>query len=378
MSSTKRTNHFQMRINSIRQLSNSKWKRFANVYSRFLLRFSWSILLGSALLAIGLTICCFLMMQIRPFDQNDFLILNGPAMTNARYLRQIFGNDTELRMHQQLELYPGLDLIIKRKANANETNMLNTQIIDEIHRLNEQIQSMKINHSIGYNYSSLCIKINHACIVDGNYILTDRFRQDLSHLLPPKNDYYIDTTGANGIPGFMFGKKIQLINVTQTPSDYEDDEEEQKDADVVIEPTVESVISYVSRLRLRYSLNTSTPEMLRLSKQWEYEVYRYLTEEYQSELIDLFPSISTVMTETITKKAHAEGIYMLSMVLIFFILYHLFLSVQGNSHTSVGYLPFFGMISIALSTGATFGILSLLRIPIIEPMALLVFVIVRK
>ena len=178
----------------------------------------------------------------------------------------------------------------------------------------------------------------------------------------------------------MFGKKIRLINVTQTPSDYEEDEQE-KDADEnndVVEATVETVISHVSVLRLRYSLNTSTTEMRQLTIQWEYEIYRYLTEEYHSELIDIFPSISTVMTETIKKTAHAEGIYMSSMIFIFFILYHLFVSVQGNGHTSVGYLPFCGILSIALSTGATFGILSLLNIPIIEPMALLVFVIVSK
>ena len=255
----------------------------------------------------------------------------------------------------------------------------------EIHLLNERIQSMRLNHSLRYNYSSLCNVVNHACIVDGNYILTDRFRQDLSHLLPPKHDYYFDTTGANGIPAFMFGKNIRLINVTQAPSDYVDEEEEEeqgKDADntstVTVETTVDTVISYVPLLRLRYSLNVSTDEMRRLAIQWEYEIYRYLTEEYHSELIDIFPSISTVMTETITKKAHVEGIYVSSMIFIFFILYHLFLSVQGNAHTSVGYLPFCGILSIALSTGATFGILSLLRIPIIEPMALLVFVVVSK
>lgn len=101
-------------------------------YSRLLLRFPWLILAVSSILAVGLTICFFLMMQIRPFDQNDFLIPDGPSMTNARYLQQIFGNDTGFRMHQQLTLYPGLDIIIKRKANANETNMLSTEIIDEV------------------------------------------------------------------------------------------------------------------------------------------------------------------------------------------------------------------------------------------------------
>lgn len=121
-----------MRVNSIRQLSNSKWKKFTDSYSRFLLRFPWLILAVSSLLAVGLTICFFLLIQIRSFDQNDFLISDGPAMTNARYLQEIFGNDTEFRMHQQLNLYPGLDIIIKRKTNANKTNMLSMEIIDEV------------------------------------------------------------------------------------------------------------------------------------------------------------------------------------------------------------------------------------------------------
>lgn len=173
----------------------------------------------------------------------------------------------------------------------------------------------------------------------------------------------------------MFGKNIQLINATQTQSDYQDDED---DNDEVIEATMERIISHASVLRLRYSLNTSTSEMRQLAIQWEYESYRYLLEEYQSELIDLYPSISTVLTETITKKAHAEGLYMCFMVLIFSVLFHLFLGVQGNAHTCVGYLPFCGILNIGLSTGATFGILTLCRIPIIEPMALLVFVLISK
>jgi hypothetical protein len=71
-------------------------------------------------------------MQVRPFDQNDFLIPNGQAIKNAFRITQLFGNDTELRMHQQLNLYPGLDIIIKRKFNSNETNMLTNEIIDEV------------------------------------------------------------------------------------------------------------------------------------------------------------------------------------------------------------------------------------------------------
>ena len=240
-----------------------------------------------------------------------------------------------------------------------------------------------MNHSIQYNYSSLCTKVNHACIIDGNYILTDRFRQDLSHLIPPKYDYYFDTSGANGIPGFMFGKDYQLTNATESQSEYTDDEDEDdNDAAAATGEHVAAnpvqIISHVSLLRLRYSLNTSTPEMRQLALQWEREVYRYLNEEYHSELIDLFPSISTVITETITKEAHEEGLYMCLMILIFFVLFYLLLTIQGNTHTSVGYLPLFGILSIGLSTGATFGLLSLFQIQIIEPMALLVFVMISK
>ncbi len=130
----KRTNPIQTRISSIRQKSNSKWKQFANIYSKFLIRFPWSILTLSSFISVGLTVCFLVLMQIRPFDQNDFLIPNGPAMRNAFRIRHIFGSDTELRMHQQLNLYPGLDIIIKRKFDTtnNQTNMLNNQVIEEV------------------------------------------------------------------------------------------------------------------------------------------------------------------------------------------------------------------------------------------------------
>jgi hypothetical protein len=212
-------------------------------------------------------------------------------------------------------------------------------------------------------------------MIDGNYILTEQFYQDISHLLAPKHGYYYDaSSGANGIPEFMFGKDYQLINATKINSDYED----QDDSEEILETSFEEIISYVSLIRLRYSLNTTTNEMQQLAIEWEREVLRYLNEEYKSILIDLFPSTSTAISETITKKAHEEGLYMTLMIVIFFIVYYLVLSIQGNFHTSIGYLPFCGLIGIGLSTGATFGVLSIFRIQLIEPMALLVFIVISK
>jgi hypothetical protein len=131
-SSMKQTNPFQMRIDTIRQKTNSKWKQFSIIYSKFLIRFPWSILAISSFISIGLTVCCLLLMHTRPFDQNDFLMSNGPALKNAFHIKEIFGNDTELRVHQQLKLYPGLDIIIKRKSNTNQTNMLDNDVIREV------------------------------------------------------------------------------------------------------------------------------------------------------------------------------------------------------------------------------------------------------
>ncbi len=128
----KQTNQIQMRINTIREKSNSKWKQFSIIYSKFLIRFPWSILAFSSLICVVLTGCFLLLMRTRSFDQNDFLMYNGLAMKNAFRIKEIFGNDTDLRMHQQLNLYPGLDIIFKRKLNTNQTNMLNNDIIQEV------------------------------------------------------------------------------------------------------------------------------------------------------------------------------------------------------------------------------------------------------
>ena len=133
----KPNNRFQMRINAMRQKSNSICQQLSSGYSMFLIRYPWAMLALSSLLAVGLTVYFRLFMQIRSFDQDDFRLPNGPSMQNARRLKEIFGNDSELRVHQQLNLYSGLDVIMKRKFNpneidANQTNMLNDDIIQEV------------------------------------------------------------------------------------------------------------------------------------------------------------------------------------------------------------------------------------------------------
>ena len=133
----KENNRFQMRINSMRQKSNSICQQLSTGYATFLIHYAWAILAFSSLLAVGLTVYFRLFMHIRSFDQDDFRLPNGPSMQNARRLREIFGNDSELRVHQQLNLYSGLDIIMKRKGNpdeidTNQTNMLNDDIIQEV------------------------------------------------------------------------------------------------------------------------------------------------------------------------------------------------------------------------------------------------------
>jgi hypothetical protein len=185
----------------------------------------------------------------------------------------------------------------------------------------------------------------------------------------------------------MFGKGYLLTNATSVVADYDEEEEEEEEEDgkvaakystsTAVAP-LEQIISYVPLFRLRYSLSTSTPEKRQLAMLWEREALRYLTYEYESKLIDILPSTSKAIPDTIVQKAHDEGLYMSLMILVFLFLVCVFLTIQGNRHTSVAYLPFFGMISIALSTGATFGVLSLCGIHVIEPMALLVFIVASK
>jgi hypothetical protein len=243
--------------------------------------------------------------------------------------------------------------------------------------LDKLIHAIEIRST--WNYSSLCTRIDRACVIDGNYLLTDAFRRALKNLHPPAHGYYFDPSGANGIPAFMFGKDFQLANETPiVPDDYEEEPEQKSDGDSHVVPPVVQIISHVSVFRLRYSLDTSTDERRQLAIDWEREVFRYLSEEYQSTLIDLFVSTSTAITDSIEKKAHEEGILLSVMLLIFFVLVCIFCSLQGNMLTSLGLLPLFGIISMALSTGATFGLLSICRVQIIEPMAFLVFLVASK
>ena len=135
---------------------------------------------------------------------------------------------------------------------------------------------------------------------------------------------------------------------------------------------------HASLLRLRYTLNISTEQMKQHALEWERQILKYLTEDYQSNLIEIYPSTSTALPDMIKKTSEDEGVYLALMILVFMIVYHIVVSFQGNSHTSIGYLPFFGIISTILSTGSTFGILTLCQMSVLEPMALLVLVMISK
>ena len=110
--------------------------RVWNGYWNILLRCPFCFLLISS--AISITLMGFLFdMHVRPFDQIDFFIPTGSAMKNAERIRKIFGNDMDQRVHQQINLYPALDVIIRRKIfNENHSdddkNMLNEIIVDEV------------------------------------------------------------------------------------------------------------------------------------------------------------------------------------------------------------------------------------------------------
>lgn len=213
-------------------------------------------------------------------------------------------------------------------------------------------------------------------MVDGNYLLSSKFRQDALQLPYIPTGIYIDSsTGENGIDTFIFGKNYQVINVTSSDADYQDDEEEDDEPTPVV---FTQIVSHVSVFRLRYALNISNDRMRALSIDWEKAVLHYLTEQFQSNLISVFPSTSTAITDTINKQAHNEGPFMAITLLIFLIFVCFAISIQGNSQTSVGYLSVCGIVSLMLSTGATFGILAIFRIDIIEPMALIIFVVASK
>lgn len=182
----------------------------------------------------------------------------------------------------------------------------------------------------------------------------------------------------------MFGKSYQVKNLTLFDEDYtdaeaeEEDDDDHPDSESPAEVSVTKIVSYVPLFRLRYSLNVSNKDMRSLSMKWENEVLHYLNEKFQSNSISLSVSSSSAISDTVSKQARDEGPFIAIALLIFFIFAWLFISIQGNSHTPIGCISFCGIISLALSSGATFGLLTVLRVQIIEPMALLVLVVASK
>ncbi|CAF3578347.1 unnamed protein product [Rotaria sp. Silwood1] len=130
---SKDNNRIQISKNSIQEKINKFW----NYYSKFLIRFSWLILILSLCITIGLTICFFYFIQIYQFDETIFFMQNSQAIKNVQRIQTLFGNDKNFRVHQQMSLYPAVDIIIKRKlqtnsGHVNETNMLTNDTINEV------------------------------------------------------------------------------------------------------------------------------------------------------------------------------------------------------------------------------------------------------
>jgi hypothetical protein len=199
------------------------------------------------------------------------------------------------------------------------------------------------------------------------------------------NGIYIDVTnGANGIASFLFGKNYRVTNVTSPELDYDvdDDDDDDNDYDLSMKTTpsarLTEIVSYVPLFRLRYSLDVSTSSMEQMSKQWERAALRSLNENFRSNSIELSVSTSTAVTDLVSRQARDDAIYLALLFVIFFILVCICLTCQGNRHTSVGHLSLCGLMNFFLSSGATFGLLTLMKIVLIEPMALLVFVLASK
>jgi hypothetical protein len=114
-------------------------ERYSMCYSQLLVRFPYLFLLGSLMLSVALSTCFLSLMRIRPFDQTDFYLPHGKALANSRRLQHLFGSDKNLRVHQQMDLYPALDVIIRRRVNdssptKNNSNMLRLEVVNEVSR----------------------------------------------------------------------------------------------------------------------------------------------------------------------------------------------------------------------------------------------------
>lgn len=138
-----------MMSNNAKTTSDRLWA----LYCRFLVRFAPYVIFSAILISVGLTTCFFQTVHVSVVDQNDFFLPSGRSIKNAKKLINLFGNDKNFRVHQQLNLYPALDVIVRRKIEGNDnsqnsSNMLNQSVIEEVRKrtrliFNQLITSIK-------------------------------------------------------------------------------------------------------------------------------------------------------------------------------------------------------------------------------------------
>ncbi|CAF0972507.1 unnamed protein product [Didymodactylos carnosus] len=353
---------------------NSYYDYLFDKYAQILSKYAWCILTLSLFITIILTACLY-WAQLHPVDENVLKVKNSIAEHNAQQILDLFGNDSEYRIHQQVKLYPALDIILKRKTTTNgTTNMLVEEVITQMRELDRYIRSvMIVSNNQTYTYSQLCKKeLNtNICAVDGGYLLTDKFYKQFSDYIP--TGIYYDS-GLTGYRNFMFGKNY---NVEDLIEDYHDDEDDVNITTILpVKQEEKKIISYAPLFRLRYNLNTINESMKQLALEWEKLIIENLTlVDEKFNQLNIYTSVSTTVNSEISKYARLEAKSIGIMIIVFFLCTCFCVGIEGNWLTSVGYLPLFGIIGYALSTGATFGFLSLCKMSLLEPMTMLALII---
>lgn len=226
-------------------------------------------------------------------------------------------------------------------------------------------------------FSNICAVIEGNCAVDGSYLLSKHFSDNVFSLSPKQDGIHVDSlTAANGIESFIFGRNRQTKFIDPPAVDYEEDtNEEETDAEP---PQKIEVFSYAPLFRLRYALNVTTESSMSIARRWERKAFQFLTKKYSSDIIELSVSTSSAISDTVTEKAREEGSLFIWLFIPFLCLITIFIGCQGNQKTSFGLLTVPIIATNVLTAGSTFGLLNALNISIIEPMALIIVPMTSK
>ena len=315
-------------------------------YGRFLCRHTIPIMTMSFVLSLLLGLG-LLMFEHETRVEELYTPSVSQALKDKKRVQDLFPGNTSgnFYSHQLVDKGKYTEIIITSKKKNK--NVLRWTIFIEIIRLEEYILSTKFEYgNKNMSFQDTCAKRHKRCSVDGESIL-------------------------------KFEIFDECLKVDINDPDLMERHEDRFDLKQLSGARMVNGCVVADALRLRYNLRQDTPHQRLLAEMWEKRFIERI-KTYKSEYIEFFYGASISLDSEMDKDAMAD----LKFFALTFIIMTTYATISssggGDCVAARGHLARAGVIASILAIFASFGLVSLCRVKIVDATGVTPFLVLGK